>query len=355
MNRSLLLAIVLAVGAALWVASGEFARFTRDDTPPATAPEAVAEAPLAAVRVAVSTARLRAEAIIVLGRTEPSRAVIVRAETMGRVTEVLAERGAAVEAGQAIARLAEDDRRARLAEARARLEQRIIELNAATSLAKKGYQTEIRAAEMTALTEQARAELAAIELDLARVLLHAPFDGVVERRAAEVGDFLDIGDEVAYVVDLDPVLVVAEITERDVNRLAVGRPAEARLVTGETVRGIVRFIGRVADAQTHTFRVELEVPNPDRRVVAGVTAELSVPLDSVPAHLISPAVLTLADDGAVGVKTVENGSVAFHPVALVGDGPDGIWVTGLPATATVIVVGQEFVTEGQRVDAVATP
>ncbi|MEX2650450.1 MAG: efflux RND transporter periplasmic adaptor subunit [Alphaproteobacteria bacterium] len=353
MNRSVLLALVLAVGAVLWVASGEFARSSREapDAPAAVETEAP---PLATVRVLTSTAKPYTEAIVIAGRTEASRAVTVRAETQGRVAEVLVERGALVEAGQPVVRLAEDDRRARLAEAEALIDQRTIELNAATSLASKGYQTEIRAAEMMALTERARALLAAIETDLDHTVIRAPFDGAVDERAAELGSYLDVGDAVATIVDLDPALVVAELTERDVGKVTVGRKGEARLVTGQTLEGAVRFIARVADPATHTFRVELEVANPDGRVVAGITAEVRLPLESVPAHLVSPAVLTLGDDGVVGVKTVEpDGRVGFRPVELIADGVDGVWITGLPETATVIVVGQEYVLAGQRVSAVA--
>lgn len=306
------------------------------------------------VRVRTLIAEPHAEAIAVLGRTEPSRAVTVRAETQGRVAEILVAEGAAIADGEPIVRLVEDDRRARLAEVEALLDQRTIELNAATKLADKGYQTQIRAAEMIALTEEARARLAAIELDLRRITVRAPFDGTVERRDVEVGDFVSVGDEIAYVIDLDPVLVVAELTERDIGRVARGQAASARLVTGQTVSGTIRYVSRVADPATHTFRVELEVPNPDGTIVAGATAELDVPLAPVAAHLVTPAVLTLGEDGTVGVKVVDGqGRVAFHPVTLVADGPEGVWVAGLPATATVIVVGQEFVVVGQAVTTIA--
>ena len=57
----------------------------------------------------------------------------------------------------------------------------------------------------------------------------------------------------------------------------------------------------------------------------------------------------LNDNGVVGVRVVENGIVRFMPVQIVSDGPDGMWVTGLPDGVDVITVGQEFVSDGQRV------
>jgi multidrug efflux system membrane fusion protein len=62
-------------------------------------------------------------------------------------------------------------------------------------------------------------------------------------------------------------------------------------------------------------------------------------------------VLTLDDEGAMGVRTVENGEVKFYPVTIVSDSREGVWVTGLPAKVDVITVGQEFVVPGQKVNA----
>ena len=356
MNRSLLIALVLTVAAVAWVMSGRFAErlglAASEDVPPESATPADAASPT--VRVVAMQASMRTAEVILLGRTEANRSVEVRAETEGRVAEVLVARGATVAEGDPILRLRADDRPARLAEAKALVAQREIELAAADSLAKEGFQTRIRRAEMAALTETARANLTAIEIDLVRTTIRAPFDGVVDAKAAEQGDFLRLGDAVATVVDLDPLLVVAEVSEREAGAIVPGQEGTARLVTGEEVSGRVRYIERVADAATHTFRIEIEVGNADGRIPAGITAEVRFPLASVPAHLVSPAVLTLDDDGVVGVKTVTGeGVVAFHPVTLLGDSPDGIWVGGLPANATVITVGQEYVKPGQRVTAVA--
>jgi membrane fusion protein, multidrug efflux system len=115
----------------------------------------------------------------------------------------------------------------------------------------------------------------------------------------------------------------------------------------------VRYISSTADEMTRTFRVELEIPNPSRRLVHGVSSEMHLPLPPVSAHLVSPAILTLADDGTLGVKLVnDQGIVEFHPATIIGDGPQGVWLGGLPKSATFITVGQEFVVAGQKVEPV---
>jgi multidrug efflux system membrane fusion protein len=124
-------------------------------------------------------------------------------------------------------------------------------------------------------------------------------------------------------------------------------------VNGINLRGKVRYISAVADEATRTFRIELEIPNPSRRVMQGISSEMHLPLAPVAAHLISPAILTLADDGTVGVKLVnDEGLVEFRPVTIIGDGPEGVWLAGLPQRATFITVGQEFVVDGQKVEAI---
>ena len=73
---------------------------------------------------------------------------------------------------------------------------------------------------------------------------------------------------------------------------------------------------------------------------------------TAPVHVLAQSVLTLDDDGVLGIRTVEAGNkVAFHAVTIIKDTRDGVWVTGLPFKINVITVGQEFVQPGQVVDA----
>src|SRR5213078_2885908 len=115
------------------------------------------------------------------------------------------------------------------------------------------------------------------------------------------------------------------VSEQDVGKLKVGAPASATLVSGETVNGTVHFVATKADATTRTFRVEIELPNPDAKLRDGVSADIHIPVKELRAAKISPGILVLDDNGVVGVRTVENGIVRFKPVEIVSDGPDGMW------------------------------
>ena len=107
------------------------------------------------------------------------------------------------------------------------------------------------------------------------------------------------------------------------------------------------FLSRSADPTTRTFRVELTVPNPDLSLRDGQTAEILIEAQGVTAHLLAASTLTLDDDGTLGVRTIDADSAAlFHPVTVLRDTIDGVYVTGLPEQVDVITVGQEFVTDG---------
>ena len=123
-------------------------------------------------------------------------------------------------------------------------------------------------------------------------------------------------------------------------------------MTGETVTGKVRFVAHKADDATRAFRVEVQLPNADNKLRDGVSADIRIPVRELKAQKISPGILVLDDNGVVGVRTVVNGIVHFVPVKIVSDGPDGMWISGLPDHVAVITVGQEFVSDGEHVDAV---
>lgn len=352
MNRSYVVAAAVMGIAVLWVASGLFGG---DDTPLEQGAAASGQdAKLQSVRVARLAATPMTAEVVIPGRTQAIRAVDVRAQVRGPVAEVLVARGRPVKTGDVVLRIDPQARAERLAETRAKMAQRKLEYDAASKLEDRGFSSRVRLNEAKANLDQAQAELRQAEVDMANLDVRAPFDGVLEDRPAEVGDFLEVGGLVARVVDLDPMRVVAFATERDIGLLDRGTKGHARLVDGRVVEGQITYVASSAEANTRTFRVELEIPNADGAIVDGLTAELRMPIAQKLAHKVSPGVLTLGDDGGIGVKLVDAGDVVrFVPVAILGSAPDGgVWLGGLPDQVTLITVGQDFVAPGQKVQAV---
>ncbi len=350
MKRSYIIASVLALAAAGWVISGQVG----DRGGPKTGRKPPADLSLAetvpTVRVRRQSAEPHTLEVILHGRTEATRKVDVKAETHGRIVELTVAKGDRVKAGDVIARLSPEDRPARLTEATALREQRRLEYEASRSLSKKGYRAETHLAASKAALEAAKAAVTRAKVEVRNTVIRAPFDGVVSDRMAEMGDFIDTGNAIARILDLDPVLAVAHIGERDMGRVWVGGPAQVTLVDGSQIDGTIRFVAAEADTTTRTFRIEVELPNPTAAIADGLTAELRLRLGMIAAHRVSPAILMLTDDGVIGVKTLGMGNRArFYPVRIIGDGPDGVWLSGLPDRVTLITVGQDFVTEGQSV------
>ena len=334
----------------LWLLSGQIGE--TEDTGDTVDVAALAAA-RNAVRVRTQSAEEVMRTIVVNGKTAPARIVNLAAETDGRVEYVGAERGASLKRGDLIVRLDERDRAARLAQAQATLKQREVEFDARSRLKSDSYVSEAQLQEAVALLETARAELTRAELDLSYMSVRAPFAGALQARMVEIGDFVKRGDPIATYVDNRSIIVSANLSEFDAKYVNVGDPAEARLATGETVRGRIRYVAPVADEATRTFTVELEVDNANGTLRAGGTAELRIPAETVLAHRVSPSLLTLDDAGNVGIKIInDRGEAEFVVADIALSSSDGVWLAGLPETATIITVGQGYVSNGATVEAV---
>ena len=348
-RNSLLIAAGVAIIVTLWMLSGlgsspvDFsgtAQINNNDGQPMR------------VRVEESRSSQVTREITVRARTEPNRVVSLKEETDGAVVSIGVDRGNPVSQGDTVVQLDIRDRNARLAESQSLIMQRELELKARENLRSREFASQLEIAEANARLDSAKATKVRIELEIDNTTVDAPFDGIVQERNVEIGDFVRAGDAVVEIVDIDPLIIAGEINGKEISELSVGGRGSAVLVDGTRINGVIRYLAPVADSNTRTFRIELEVPNPNA-IRAGLTAELLVDGSRILAHDISPSLLTLADDGAVGVKTVNSSNrVDFYPIEIAGSSEEGILVTGLPDTVTVITVGQGFVNVGQQVEPV---
>ncbi|MDF1794708.1 MAG: efflux RND transporter periplasmic adaptor subunit, partial [Thalassobaculaceae bacterium] len=192
-----------------------------------------------------------------------------------------------------------------------------------------------------------------IEIDLARTRIEAPVHGILDDRKVEIGDYVVVGDEVATVVELNPLLITAQVAERQAPLIEVGMPVQARLSTGDELVGVVSYVSAVADENTRTFRIEIEVDNAGYRFGQGLSAGITIDLPSVNAHPVTPSIFRLDDFGRIGVMTVDAENLAhFTPVSIVGVDDRGTWVRGLPDNARVVIVGQDLIDDGETVEPV---
>jgi len=285
------------------------------------------------------------------GRTKASSLVTITPETSGVVTAVNVTKGQRVAPGDVLCTLDEGTRAAAVAQAEAGLASAQTAFDSNASLIERGLSATntAKAAEATLRQAQAAYDQAKREFDNAKVTTKVA--GVVQDPVATVGTMLSAGTACATVVELDPMLFVANVPEANIARAELGIPAKVTTVTGQAVDGKVSYISSIADEATRSFPIEIELPNADGKVLSGVTATAVVSLGTLPAHRLPQSVLTLDDAGALGVRAVKDSVVEFYPVTIVSDSREGVWVTGLPATVDVITMGQEYVVPGQQVDA----
>jgi len=254
-----------------------------------------------------------------------------------------------------VAILSDEAREAQVAQAQAAVTQKRTELEAKRALIITGTLPRLQLVDLEAQLKAAEAALAGAEAERDRGVVRAPWSGVVQDVAVEVGQaaFSFAGRELMNVVALDPMLAVAEVAERKLAGIRVGERADVRLVTGERASGRIRFVAKSASQATRTYRVEIELPNADGAIPDGITAEVIVPQSPVPATRLPRSALTFSSSGELGVRVVDtDDTVDFAPIAVVEDEQSAMWVTGVPDGGRVIVQGQDFVSKGQKVEAV---
>lgn len=352
---SILMALGVALGVFLWLALGQ--------APERTSAIAVPETS-AAKAIEVRAMRSRAQALErrleLRGVAEAARRVEVRAQTEGRVISTPKRKGARVAKGELLCRIEPGGRPAELASVKARLAQAEADARASGTLARRGFSAEVKVAADTAALEAARSAVAAMELDLARTAIGAPFTGRLEGDAAETGVLLQSGDVCATLIDLDPIRLVGFAPETEIFALKPGLAVEARLLDGTAIAAKLTFVARSADLDTRTYRVEATAQNAAEKVRDGATVLMRISKAPASAHRLPHSALTLNDAGRLGVRLVERGQDAdgepverarFAAVEVLRDDKDGVWLSGLPERANVILIGQEFVGDGSLIRA----
>lgn len=340
-----IIAVLMVIGAGAWLYTGNSDEVAAET--PAEKPAERSLVPKVQARVLEESAVRRT--LKLNGVTQPARTVSVTSEATGRVIEVLKSKGDRVAADEVIARLDPQDLEARLRQARAYQEQTRLEYEGAQRLRNEGLQNRAQAAAALTQYEQARAELESLERSLANTSIRAPFAGVMDSSNIEIGTYVRPGDAIAEVYDFSKLKIIGNVPEADVGPLQLGQEANITLMTGETMNGTVDYIGTVANPATRTFKVDIIVEESPKQV-AGATATAIIALDQVPAHFISPALLNINDEGNLGVKTLAgDDTVQFTELTIIRSDTDGVWVSGIPDQARLIVVGQGFVNVGEQV------
>jgi len=350
MKASIWIALGVTACLSAWMLSGSLIA----QPSPATEPAKVA--PAQSVRVKVQTRQLQAQPVtrevVALGQLEPLRHVQIRAETEGRIMRVLVAKGQRVNADTLCLQLSMETRQSSLKEAEALLRQRRKELDSAQRLKIQGLQAENTLLEAQAALASAQAALAQIQLDIEHTHIRAPFAGIINERLVEEGDFVQRGDVLAVLVDDSVLKISGQVAQQNLQQLKIGQNAQAELLGGRILQGRISYLSAIADANTRSFRVEMQAPNPNK-LAAGASATLRIPVETTRGYFMSSAMLALSDSGELGAKAVDSDHrVVFYPLDILRTSTDGLWVSGLPEQVNLITLGQGFVQAGEVVEAI---
>ena len=193
------------------------------------------------------------------GKTQNKRIVNARAELVGRVVERRVERGDVVAADAVLCELSMEDRQTALIEAQELVSQARIDYQGALKLEAKGFNSDSAIAATKARLASTVAQLKRRQLNIEKTLIRAPFAGAVEDVHVEIGDYVNPGQGCATIVDLNPMLMVGRVSEKDVLDLKLGELATGILADGRTVKGPVTLVGQQSDLQTRTYVAEIQL------------------------------------------------------------------------------------------------
>jgi membrane fusion protein (multidrug efflux system) len=234
-------------------------------------------------------------------------------EVAGPVTQVMAEEGDAVTAGEVLLeidpekrKLELDNARARLAEAQADLQEQQRDLKRVQFLHKQAIasQSALDQATTKVALSQSRMQAALSQVGVAERALRdasvrAPFPGVVSRRAVSRGEYVQVGQALFDIVSLDPVEVEFNVAERDSARVKDGQEVDVQVAPfpDQVFRGQVTMISPTIDTQTRTLRVKAQIANPEGRLRPGLFARVDLGVAHRTGVLMVPeaAVLVRAD------------------------------------------------------------
>ena len=339
-------AFVILIAVILWVLSGVL---FKDSNQEVEIINDVTEEKIITVRASEFNAEDKTYFLTVRGRTEVGKKVMLKPKTSSTILNKL-DKGLFVKKGQTICTLDPENRSAALDEAIANKTKAQLQYDAIKQLADEGYRSENAVATADAALKGAiaRVEMATNELNNTKI--NAPFDGYIEDVFVEVGDLISPTQPCAKLMQLDPITVTGEVTEKNVELISENQLVDVKLLDGINLKGKIDYVSKSANPSTRTYKVEALVENRKGLIREGLTANMKVPLKNVKAHLIPSYLLSLNDLGDLGIKIVNENIVRFIDIQIIEDTPEGIWVAGLPDLVTIITVGQEYVMDGQKID-----
>lgn len=343
-KRLVILIIVLLV---LWMISG----LLKCSSVPTENATQLADKPLFKVDVQESTVQKKEIILSLTGRTKPYRTLDISAQTAGAIEKILVQKGSLVDEGTLLATLDPATRLIQLKEAQFFIAKNQHVFHVQKELKRQGFGSKSALSEAQANLSNARVKKESVLKDLEYTKIKAPFKGIVDHNFIEVGSYVDVGDSLFTLLELDPILATASVPEQYIHDVHLGSVATIKLLSKVDVEGIITFKGSNSSDKTHAFQLEISIENPSYDIAAGQTVQIKIPLRSELVHIVPSQILSLRKNGTLAIRHLsKDNKVIETPVQIVFSDGENIWIQGLPDQIRLIKTGQEFVVPDQEVD-----
>jgi RND family efflux transporter MFP subunit len=314
--------------------------------------------PVYPVEVMTVSAQDRNDDLLLPGRIEPSLRAHLPVDKPGRITRIHVDRGAAVTNGQLLLEI--DDRVWQAMLDAAEIEWREANDEAArwNDLDQAGAVSQSDLDRIRNRLNRAEVALREARAHLSQCRVFSPADGIINERFVEEGEHAPEGKTVFELVVNDPVKLLLDVPEKQINSLRIEQPLAFTVAAspGSTATGIVTFIAAAARPENNAFKVEVRAANPDRHLKPGMIAEVRMPERTAGASLAVPLDAVIARRGEHFVFVIEDGRAARRLVRIGKiHSASTIVEDGLRAGDVVIVKGNRDLIDGARVRVVNQP
>ncbi len=351
-------AVVITSATVLWMVSGgKGITVAQADTPESKSSEtdvnAIASETKSIKKVQAKTlvASSIAANLSLSGTTHASDTLMLLSGNSGKISKIHFEKGDFVEKGRVILDIDTRALQSDINQAKTFLAQKTLELKGAKRLVSQKLTSAVALAAAKTDVAQAEANLKRLQIQLENSSLIAPFSGILNTLDVSETQLLQTGAPVGELVAVDPLIISTNVPQKEAGKINLDVTAEIA-INEEIITGKINYINSVADAGTRSINVEIEVPNSNNKIAAGLTTEVMLSLPEQMAHGFSPALLTLDDNGHTAVKTIDiENKVVISPVTIIKSTRENVWVTGLPKNINIITVGQGFTEAGDIVEA----
>jgi len=294
------------------------------------------------------------EKISLVGTLTANETVEIKNQAAGVIERIGFNEGQAVKSGQMLFMVDTRKLNATLARTEANLSMAQTTFGRLSSLITAGAISQQEFDQAKSDLDVKKAEVELIKAQLAETVIAASFDGVVGERKVSVGQFVDQGTTLSYLISQDPIKAELRAPERYLGQLKEGQPIQVTVAAypDETFDGEVYFIAPQVEEQTRTALIKAKLPNPEGKLRQGMFANLDLIVNARSRALTIPEEALIPKGDEVYVFAVDAESKAQMKPVKVGIRLAGRAeiLEGLSAGENVIVEGYQKVGPGSPVN-----